>query len=73
MTQGLRSLSSPHFLVLPKLKVMTKDGNQGFASIVSSDRSSCTDDGLLYIYPQQQPTFSDLEHLCLSILLQVSL
>ena len=37
---------------------------------VSSDRSSCTDDGLLYIY---QPTFSDFEHLCLSILLQVSL
>ena len=42
-------------------------------TIISSDRSSCTDDGLLYIYPKQQPTFSDLEHLCLSILLQVSL
>ena len=41
--------------------------------LFSSDRSSCTDDGLLYIYPKQQPTFSDLEHLCLSILLQVSL
>ena len=38
--------------------------------IISSDRSSCTDDGRLYIYPA---TFSDFEHLCLSILLQVSL
>ena len=38
--------------------------------IVSSDRSSCSDDGLLYIYPA---TFPDFEHLCLSKLLQVSL
>ena len=42
--------------------------------IISSDRSSCTDDGLLYIYLYIYPaTFSDFEHLCLSILLQVSL
>ena len=39
--------------------------------VVSSDRSSCTDDGLLYI--RAAATFSDLEHSCLSILLQVSL
>ena len=38
--------------------------------VISSNRSSCTDDGLLYIYPA---TFSDFEHLCLSLLLQVSL
>ena len=37
---------------------------------VSSDRSSCTDDGPQYI---RGATFSDFEHLCLSILLQVSL
>ena len=40
---------------------------------VSSDRSSCTDDGLLYIRSSSSATFSDFEHLCLSILLQVSL
>ena len=40
-------------------------------TIVSSDRSSCTDDGLLYIQ-SGKPTFSDLEHLCLSILLLLS-
>ena len=42
-------------------------------NLISSDRSSCTDDGLLYIYLSAAATFSDLEHLCLSILLQVSL
>ena len=41
------------------------------SAVVSSDRSSCTDDGLLYI--RAAATFSDFEHLCLSILLQVSL
>ena len=39
--------------------------------LFSSDRSSCTDDGLLYI--RAAATFSDFEHLCPSILLQVSL
>ena len=43
----------------------------GDNTIISSDRSSCTDDGLLYI--RAAATFSDFEHLCLSILLQVSL
>ena len=40
-------------------------------AVVSSDWSSCTDDGLLYI--RAAATFSDFEHLCLSILFQVSL
>ena len=45
-----------------------------FIVIISSDRSSCTDDGLLYIRGGgAAATFSDFEHLCLSILLQVSL
>ena len=34
--------------------------NDSKKMIISSDRSSCTDDGLLYIYPSAAaPTFSD--------------
>ena len=65
------TFSSPglRFQVQVQSKVIDRSGVRFV--IVSSDRSSCTDDGLLYI--RAAATFSDFEHLCLYILFQVSL
>ena len=73
LLQGMKIYIQTYQLRITIMKISLRSETSAslpWKIFISSDRSSCTDDGLLYIYPA---TFSDFEHLCLSILLQVSL